>query len=240
MKNVYAIPDLHGRFDLLCKAISLIEKDAGEEGGTMISLGDFVDRGPNPRGIIELFMQGPSVPNWEWIVLQGNHEMIMLKGLAKPRKNLKWWVRNGGGSTLKSYGYVNGDEIFPLRVPQEHIDWLSKLPVVVEYDKQIYVHAGVPYDSPVWNTPIDTMQWMLYPGDIPGLDAEFHEDLPHISGKHIVHGHHQSPSHPLLKEHRTNLDAMAWFTGRLAIGVFNDSQPGPIKILYVQGMEALS
>lgn len=227
----YAIADLHGRFDLLCRAIDLIESDAGPDGGTFIVLGDFVDRGPQSRSIIDLLMAGPSLPNWRWIVLQGNHEAMMLECLANPGI-LRWWIGNGGGETLKSYGYQHGDPITPLKIPIKHLEWLAELPLIHQDAHRIFVHAGVPFDQALTEAKPETLQWMLYPGDVEHGDAEIHPDEGHCSGKHIVHGHHQSASHPLLKPHRTNLDSFAWHTNRAAIGVFDNDQPGgPIRIL---------
>lgn len=233
MGRTYAIADVHGNFDLLCKAISLTEAHAGDaEGNTLVILGDFVDRGPHTASIIDLLSVGPSLHNWRWIVLQGNHEAMMLAALADPARYLKWWIGNGGGATLLSFGYVEGDTIFPLKVPQWQLDWLECLPLWHQDDHRIYVHAGVPFDQTLTRAKRESLQWMLYPGDVEHGEAEFHPDERHCSGKHIVHGHHQSASHPLLKPHRTNLDSFAWSTGRLAVGVFDDARPGgPVEIL---------
>lgn len=235
--RTYVIADLHGRFDLLCKAVDMIEADAGEHGGRFIVLGDFVDRGPQSRNIIDLLMAGPQRPNWEWTVIQGNHEAMMLECLGNPRI-LTWWLKNGGTETLRSYGYENGENLFPLKVPAEHLEWLARLPIVIEDKHRIYVHAGVPCDQHVADAKPETMQWMLYAGYDPhGDDAMILPDDRHISGKHIVHGHEQSASHPLLKRYRTNLDSFAWATGHLAIGVWDDDYPGgPMRILDVIGM----
>lgn len=227
--KTYAIADLHGRFDLLCRAIDLVEKDAGDEGGTLVVLGDFVDRGPQSRSIIDLLMAGPQREKWRWVVLQGNHEAMMLECLGNPNI-LRWWIGNGGAATLQSYGYSHGDALHPLKIPAEHLEWLRSLPVTHEDEHHIFVHAGVPFDQPLAEARPETLQWMLYPGDVEHGDAEFHADEQHVSGKHIVHGHHQSANHPLLKPHRTNLDSFAWATGHSAIGVF-DGPGGPVKIL---------
>jgi serine/threonine protein phosphatase 1 len=88
----------------------------------------------------------------------------------------------------------------------------------------------VPDDQLPTEARADTMQWMLYAGDAGGEIAQV--DARHCSGKHIVHGHHQSASHPLLLPGRTNLDSYAWQSGRLAIGVFDDDVAGgPVSIL---------
>lgn len=230
--KTYCVGDLHGRFDLLEKSIALIEQDS-PEGGRFIILGDFVDRGPQSKEIIERLMVGPNDDRWEWVVLQGNHEDIMLQAFRNPNC-LSWWMRNGGDQTLMSYGYKNGDElIHPLKVDIRHIYWLDCLPVYFEDEHRIFVHAGVPHNELVSETKRQTLQWMLNEGDIVGRSAELYEDLPNVSGKHVVHGHHQSEDHPLLLPHRTNLDSFSWFTGRLAIGVFDETQAQPIKILTV-------
>ena len=236
MSRTYVIADLHGRFDLLCKAVDMIEADAGEEGGRLIILGDFVDRGPQSRNIIDLLIAGPQRPNWEWTIIQGNHEAMMLECLSNTNI-LSWWIKNGGGETLRSYGYQQGDNLFPLKIPAEHLEWLASLPIVMEDQHRIYVHAGVPFDQQVADAKPETMQWMLYAGYDPmGSTAEIMPDEQHVSGKHIVHGHEQSASHPLRKRHRTNLDSFAWATGHCAIGVWDDDYPGgPMRILNVVG-----
>jgi serine/threonine protein phosphatase 1 len=237
--NTYAIADLHGRYDLLLMAISAIEADAGPAGGHLICLGDFVDRGPRSADIIRLFMAGPTTVNWKWTILQGNHEEMMLRCLHNIGL-MNWWIGNGGAQTLYSYGYQNGDKLLPLKVPQEHLDWIEQLPVSFEDDQRIFVHAGLPPDIPLAEVKPAIAQWMLYQYDDVEVynGAEYYQDAPHCSGKHLVHGHHQSATHPLLKPHRTNLDSFAWYTGRLAIGVFNDEQAAPVRCLEVKGTPA--
>jgi serine/threonine protein phosphatase 1 len=233
----YAIADLHGRFDLLCRASDAIYDDAAGKSHKLIILGDFVDRGPNSRDIIEVLANPPASAGRDWVVIQGNHEDIMLQAFADPARCLRWWIGNGGGQTLQSYGYQNGEYLRPLKTPQAHLDWLAGLPLYHEDARRIFVHAGVPPHQTLADAKKSTLQWMLYPSDEHYSDAEIHDDAPHCSGKHIVHGHHQSAAHPLLKPHRTNLDSFAWRTGRLAIGVFDDSQDGPIKTLWAEGPE---
>lgn len=232
MRKTYAVGDIHGRFDLLCKAIDMIEADAGDDGGTFITLGDMIDRGPNAAGVIELLMRGPQKPNWKWVHIQGNHEAMMLECLRNPHK-LKWWLRNGGTQTLLSFGYTDGDPLIPIKVPEKVLEWLSGLPVFHRDDQRIFVHAGVPLDKEPEETKAEILQWMLYDHDDYERyeGASYEVDGPHSSGKHIVHGHHQHLMNPLKRDHRTNLDSFAWYSGRLAIGVFDGSQPGPIKIM---------
>jgi serine/threonine protein phosphatase 1 len=231
--KTYAIGDLHGRFDLLEKAIELIERHS-PEGGRFIVLGDFVDRGFQSKEIIQRLIAGPTSDKWEWIVLQGNHEDIMLQAYRNPAC-LSWWIGNGGGGTLMSYGYKNGDALkYPLKIDANHIAWLTHLPVYFQDELRVFVHAGVPHDELVTEANRQTLQWLLHKGDIPD-DRDCYEDKPNISGKHIVHGHHQDATHPLLLPHRTNLDSFAWYTGRLVIGVFDDDVATPVTTIEIVG-----
>jgi serine/threonine protein phosphatase 1 len=231
--RTYAIADLHGRYDLLEKALELIEADS-PEGGKLVVLGDFVDRGFETSRIINRLRAGPKSDKWQWVILQGNHEDIMLQAYRNPAC-LNWWLRNGGDATLLSYGFKYGDKLtYPLKVDADHIAWLTHLPVFHEDEHRIFVHAGVPHDKLVTETKRETLQWMLHEGDVSG-HADLYEDKPNVSGKHLVHGHHQSEHHPLLLPHRTNLDSFAWYTGKLAIGVFEDDKAEPVKTLEVTG-----
>jgi serine/threonine protein phosphatase 1 len=81
MSKTYAIADLHGRFDLLEMALTCIVERA-EPSGTVVTLGDYVDRGPDSRKIIERLIAGPGLDGWRLICLKGNHEDIMWQTCA--------------------------------------------------------------------------------------------------------------------------------------------------------------
>ena len=236
MGKTYAVGDLHGRFDVLLESIRLIEEDAGDAGGTFYILGDMIDRGPQSSQIIAHLMTGPTKPNWVWRTLKGNHESMMLMCLMDTR-HLKWWLKSGGNTTLKSYGYEDGDALQPLRIPIEHLIWVNALPSYFEDEYRIYVHAGVPFDIPVKDADDGDLQWMRHNtfNETTTIKGGFYFDKPHISGKHIVHGHTKGAEHPLLLNHRTNLDSFAWNTGFMGVAVFDDMIPGgPVKILHAQ------
>lgn len=229
MARTYVVADIHGRADLLELAIRLSEEHAGPQGGTFICLGDFIDRGPASKLVIERLKAGPRSPAWRWVVLQGNHEAAMLDVMRDPAL-LDWWCSNGGEETLRSYGYSYAHgQPQSVRFPSEDLDWLSSLPSWFEDRHRIYVHAGVPLGTHVAEAATETLQWMCYAPVDPAKER-------HISGKHIVHGHDQSPTHPLMETGRTNLDTHAWATGRLVVGVFDDEVPGgPLWLLNALG-----
>lgn len=227
MSRTFAIADLHGRYDLLLAAIDRIELSR-HSGGTIVFMGDYVDRGPQSAQIIERLMNGPSDPKrWKWICLQGNHEEIMLTCLLANGLAGQYWMPNGGGATLQSYGAQPGiliQDALTL-VPQSHIDWLKSLPLIHVDKHRVFVHAGVDETIPLDEQIAHTMQWMLYP-----------DGYTHGHGdRHVVHGHHQFEDGPLLFTGRTDLDTMAWYTGRLVIGVFDDDKAGgPISSVEIK------
>src|SRR6266404_6878529 len=102
MSLTYAIADLHGRFDLLTAAFDAIVKHAAERSFKIITLGDYVDRGPQSRQIIDHLMAAQEM-GVSLICLKGNHEDMMVETLRRPL-HPNWWIDNGGGQTLISYG----------------------------------------------------------------------------------------------------------------------------------------
>jgi len=97
MSKTYAIADLHGRFDLLELALACIAERA-EPLATLVTLGDYVDRGPDSRKIIERLMAGLERDGWRLICLKGNHEDIMWQ-TCRRLPDVDWWLTNGGGAT---------------------------------------------------------------------------------------------------------------------------------------------
>ena len=112
MSRYYAIGDVHGRFDLLSRALDEIG-DLEAQGATLVTLGDYVDRGPESREVVDALMRRSSDPRV--VCLRGNHEEMMVNGLADPDAELHWLV-NGGAATLASYGG---------NVPPDHLAWLQ-------------------------------------------------------------------------------------------------------------------
>src|SRR5260370_42025762 len=99
----YAIADLHGRYDLLSEAVTkIVEHSKSDRPATIITLGDYVDRGPKSRQVIERLMDWGS-PDLKLVCLKGNHEDIMWQCCRQPIK-AGWWMDNGGGATLSSHG----------------------------------------------------------------------------------------------------------------------------------------
>lgn len=229
----YVLGDLHGRLDLLEKSFGKISDHAGESDFQIITLGDYIDRGKNSKGVIEFLMAHPEI-----IALRGNHEDIAVQSISCSL-DTDWWSGNGGLATLHSYGqpWHIRNELLTSLVPEEHIRWMKDLPLYHETEKQVFVHAGLhDSDAPLAEQQFDTrsdgalsINWMLYgPADHGGW-----------RGKHVVHGHHQHADGPHVWSPgskgggRTNLDVQAYKTGRIVIGVFDDSQGPALEFIEV-------
>ncbi len=212
----YAIGDIHGRLDLLTQALARIEAHAGARGADIVCLGDYVDRGPDSKGVVERLMAGPSRPGDTLTCLKGNHEVIMLEVVGGDERRAELWDRLGGIQTMASYGGV---------VPPAHLDWLANRPLTHRTPHRIYVHAGLRPGVAVEDQVEADMLW------IRDLFLEGDHDF----GPHVVHGHTPRDEHKR-KAHRTNLDTGACWTGVLSVGVFDEALPGgPVEVLTIEG-----
>jgi serine/threonine protein phosphatase 1 len=222
----YAIADLHGRFDLLQRAEEAIAAHRPPMMNcTIVYLGDYVDRGPQSAQIIEWMMAHQEWNNFVGrIFLKGNHEDIMLQTIRKPL-HPDWWIGNGGGRTLISYGHAPAGLVDYSVVPKVHLDWIDALPLMHVDEHRVFVHAGVDRFKPLDQQDQQTLTWKIYDGN----DDGGHDH------RHVVHGHHQFANGPILHKDRTDLDTFAWYTGRLVVGVFDDSVPGgPVETIEVK------
>ena len=196
----------------------------------IVTLGDYVDRGPDSGKVIGRLMGGLGHGGWRLICLKGNHEDIMWQTCRRKVPDCGWWLDNGGGATLISYGQNEGDEADLTVLPDEHLKWIERLPLMHVDKHRIFVHAGVDPNCPLDEQNPEDVVWKIYDDRDEGGHGQ----------RHIVHGHHQHARGPILKKNRTNLDIFAWYTGRLVIAVFDDTTPGgPLDILDVQGQPTL-
>ena len=171
MSLTYVIPDIHGRFDLMSEALHAVHAHAAGNGGTLVMLGDYVDKGPDSNKVIARLRRG--MPDgWTFIPLKGNHDVMMVAAWRDPAKMTRWLER-GGDKVLESYG---GD---PSAIPEADIAWLEALPLMHIDAHRIYVHAGLDPGVARDAQLETTLLWKRYPkGDAAGFE-----------GRHVVHGH---------------------------------------------------
>lgn len=217
MPFTYVIPDLHGRRDLLDAALAEIFARAG--GGTIVALGDYVDKGPDSRGVIARMREGVAPP-WRLIALKGNHDAMMVAALRGDPGAMEFWLARGGDAALASYG---GDAA---GVPAGDVAWLDACVLMHVDTHRIYVHAGVDPALALGAQDETTLTTKRYVDDAA---AGF-------GGRFVVHGHDNKPEGPILRAGRINLDTAAWKTGRIVIGVFDDTVAGgPAELIEVIG-----
>jgi len=234
---IYAIGDVHGELSILDDLLSRIEKDANGEPYQLVYLGDYIDRGPNSKGVIDRLIEQKKA-DWEYppVFLDGNHDQAM-RMMLHPRDIITivdMWFRNGAPATFESYGiksyppvpgenesipediYIPLGKAFADAVGPEHARFLSELKVSFETDKYFFCHAGVDFDRP--------------------LDLQSNYDLRNIrtrflasdqkAAKIIVHGHAITEKFkPEIHPNRIAVDTGAYWSGKLTACVLKGNEP---------------
>lgn len=154
--RLYAIGDVHGCLERMDHLVEQIVEDAAQhdsERRLIVFLGDYVDRGPDSRGVVERLMDGPP-EGFEQVCLKGNHEAFMVRFLKTPKDGETWMI-NGGLQTCASYGVdCSGDPFdhtvlsrmhgeMTAAVPQAHKDFLASLDPYYAEGGYLFVHAGI-------------------------------------------------------------------------------------------------
>lgn len=216
---VYAVGDIHGRLDLLEDLLRRIEEDASrhpdDSERALIFLGDYIDRGPSSRGVVDRLLIDP-LPGMSTVRLMGNHEEALLSFLDGTSDGLDW-LTFGGLETLLSYGVPlrtipnTGKQVVELRqalteaVPKSHLDFFRHCTFRHSVGDYVFVHAGVRPGIPLERqTPTDLM-WIR--------DDFLRARVP-LPERVIVHGH-TIVDLPQDRSHRINLDTGAFVSGRL-------------------------
>ena len=216
---LYAVGDVHGRLDLLKSLVQAIARDAiaGPLEGRprLILLGDYVDRGPDSRGVLDYLLRMRGEAGLDVRLLLGNHEQALLDFLADPARG-EAWMQIGGDATLRSYGVTPPDQkadaerwdearsAFAEALPEAHLALLQELELVVQLADYAFVHAGV---RPGVSLEAQSARDLLW------IRGEFTR-FTGSHGKVIVHGHSASESAQLLPN-RICVDTGAYATGVL-------------------------
>lgn len=183
---------------------------------TWVFLGDYIDRGPDSRGVIEMLMALQSDAPDHVVALSGNHEAMLLAALGGGGA-ARLWHSQGGLATLQSYGVTE-----PGQLPPSHLDWLRALRVSYDDGRRFFVHAGVSPGTALGDQKDFDLLWIREPFLSDRRDH----------GRLIVHGHTPlSTGVPDLHSNRLNLDTGAVFGGPLTAAVFDDSRNEPIAFL---------
>jgi len=214
--RLYAIGDVHGRLDLLQRMHDAIDSEIARDrpdDWRIIHLGDYCDRGPQTRGVLDFIIGRQAVDN-RVLSLRGNHDDGMLNFL-NDKGEQRIFTQHGGDATARSYGveadFASEASIRVVRavlrsaVPQSHKDFLDSLPLNAVFGDFFFVHAGIRPGIPLN---------MQDPADMMWIRGEFHNHTG-LYEKVIVHGH--TPQNDVeFRPNRVNLDTRAPLSGVLS------------------------
>jgi serine/threonine protein phosphatase 1 len=201
------------------------DRPAGEGGATLVGLGDYIDRGPDSRRVIERLIENPL--GLTTVCLRGNHEKMLVDFMERPAEKGPVWLRYGAESTLLSYGVD-----FPLSVsrltpadyqalrdrlaetmPAAHLEFLRHLPTSATIGDFFFVHAGARPGRPLGDQREEDLLWI----------REGFADRDEPFEKVIVHGH-TPVDQAYLGKHRINLDTGGYASDRLSVLVLEGGE----------------
>jgi len=214
--SIVAIGDIHGCFDKLQALLEARKRAFSGALTQLVLVGDYIDRGPRSRDVIEYLIHAQSNRAERIVCLRGNHEDMLIRAADRGRsdRDLMTWWGNGGEQTLESYG-VND----PSDLPAEHLDWMRSLPLQTRDQHRLFVHAGIRPGVALSFQSAEDLLWIRE----PFLSSE--ED----HGVLVVHGHTPTRSRePDLRTNRLNIDTGAGFGGPLTAAVFSDEIVAPL------------
>jgi serine/threonine protein phosphatase 1 len=212
--RLYVIGDIHGRVDLLRELQAQILEDSGKTPDVkkcLIYLGDYVDRGHDSQGVIDLLIDEPLV-DFEITHLCGNHEEMMLAFLDDPEEGAMW-LYNGGDATALSYRAkapisVDAPERLQhlgtdlrAKVPERHLEFLNGLAPYRIEGGYLFVHAGIRPGIPIEEQNSRDLRWLREP--FLGSNTDH--------GYCVVHGH-TVYEEPLFNGNRIGIDTGAYFS----------------------------
>ncbi|WP_291573451.1 metallophosphoesterase, partial [Bradyrhizobium sp.] len=167
---MYVIGDIHGRLDLLDRVITAICRDVEEHGSQAltITLGDYIDRGPSSRGVLDRLHANPFPTRY--IALKGNHEVLLESFLADSMVG-EQWRRLGGLETMHSYGvpvsglmlgknYKEARDRLRDAMPAEHMSFLQSLRTSHTHGRYFLCHAGVRPGVPLEQQSDEDLLWI--------------------------------------------------------------------------------
>lgn len=214
-EKYYCFPDIHGCSGVLRDALSFVYSN-NPNGGKIIFLGDYIDRGPDNYGVLQIVMNPPE--GWEFVTLLGNHEEMFIDSYMNGTQfyDVKAAKDVAG---FRQDDFVMYDHIRQ-GIDRSAIEWMYNLKVCHVEDKNVFAHAF--YDdtlSPeeqrahtsVWTRMDD---WTTFQNSKQGL--------------YLTHGHTPRKHGPVQSPNRTNLDCGAVFYGRFVIAEYHKDVQGPV------------
>lgn len=217
-RRIFAIGDIHGRRDLLGRLLEQIKelRQISPADDTFVFLGDYIDRGADSRGVIDLILSLPA--DWNMVFLRGNHDQSLLDFLGDPLF-YRAWRSFGAPETLLSYGVrpprfddpeecvVARDELIRA-CPSAHIEFFHGLRLLYEDGDYVFAHAGIRPGVALGRQRGEDLMWIR--DDFLMSNRLF--------DKIVVHGHTPTEK-PVRRPNRLGVDTGAYATGRLTAAI---------------------
>lgn len=231
--RVYAVGDVHGRFDLFVGMLRRIAQDLADWEGQpfqIIFLGDLIDRGEKSKDVLDLAVELAAMTD-NVRFLAGNHEEVFLRVFNGDEQAAHFFYQIGGRETLKSYGLQGElDEDIDARalvewmqhaVPAEHVALIESFEDIIILADYVFVHAGIRPKTAIEKQRPSDLRWIRDPF------LEFEGDHPGM----IIHGH--SITDEVDERHnRIGIDTGAYRSGKLTAVVLEKQSR---RFLTVQG-----
>lgn len=204
MQRYIAFGDIHGMFDEFERLFNKIPK---EETDILVFIGDYVDRGPKNKHVIDFLMNLP-VSN-KAVFLRGNHEDMIIQSLIHSNFDL-CWRQNGGMETLRDFGIVASGQF-----EQKYMDFFKATELFYQPEgaNLLFVHAGV---NPLF--PLNEQ----HPFDIMWIRDDFLNSTKDFGPK-IVHGHTPHMRGIDIRPNRINVDTGSCFGGAVSAVVLDEA-----------------
>lgn len=211
--RIYAIGDVHGRLDLLLplhqRIVAELQRDRPAD-WRVVHLGDYVDRGPQSRGVVELLMK-LQAHDPRYVMLAGNHDVGLVDFLMSPVQD-SLFIEFGGIQTARSYGvtYEAGRGLDQFcgelieAIPLSHLQFLQNCAPSAAFGDFFFCHAGVRPNHSLDEQESQDLMWI----------RRGFLDHDGLLEKVIVHGHTVTRE-PEVLPYRVNIDTGAWKSGVL-------------------------
>lgn len=185
--NTFVIGDIHGCLDQLKELLGLLPLNSKS---LLIFLGDYIDRGPDPKGVVSFLLELRK--QYSCFFLMGNHEQLLLDFIDHHRLNT--WLSNGAKQTLDSYGLLDNQ----LQVPNDHVHFFRHCEYFFETEQFLFVHGGIPANLTIRQGLERSKHHLIWERD--HLDAEKYK-----WEKTVVCGH-TPVKNPILKDKLIAID----------------------------------
>jgi serine/threonine protein phosphatase 1 len=155
--RTFVVGDVHGCVDEVDRLLDALAPGSND---TVVFLGDYIDRGPASKAVIDRLLrlrrEGPHC-----VFLKGNHEDMFLAFLGRRGLYGDAFLFNGGEATLRSYGLETrtGQSVAEL-LPSDHLEFLLSLEMHYQHEQFYCVHAGLNPRRSLREQEVEDILWI--------------------------------------------------------------------------------